>query len=83
MTHQQAYSNLDEMYEDLGLCSPHKITYCLLGEVQSSEIIARPVKIGSSYDAEDIDFVNVGGMLVDRDKFHGHGSVIIEQCMHL
>lgn len=75
----ETFETLEDMYYDLGLREKVKIRYHLLGEVNSNEIVVRPIASGSEYDTPDLDFVNIGsGLLVDRDNFHGTDEVIIE-----
>lgn len=73
------YSNLDEMYEDLGLVMRRKrIVYRLAGELQDSEIITRGVVPGSQYAQQMKDTVTAYGLLFDRADFHGQGVVLID-----
>lgn len=75
-----AYDTLDAMHEDLGrVVQPKRITYRLLGEIQYSEVVARGVNPDSCY-AEQMgdDAVCAGGLLFDRNTFHGHGTVLID-----
>ena len=67
-----------QMYLDRGLCRKYRIEYSLLGEVDTTVIVLRPAFADSIEGREMIDAVNIGGgMIADRDEFHGQGTVLI------
>ena len=53
-------------------CQEYRIEYSVLGEVDTTVIVIRPESIYGR------DAVNIGGgMIADRDEFHGQGTVLI------
>ena len=56
-------------------CQEYRIEYSLLGECGTTVIVIRPESIEGR---EMIDAVNIGGgMIADRDEFHGQETVLI------